>query len=280
MDTDERSREARARAERALVELALAFGTHAQDLIVIGGLNPDFLAPNAPVPHLGTTDVDILLELGYIWDRDDLNFSWLAPALKQAGFEPKTIDAWQWLRDVDDAVVRIDILCDVADSQDQAIALPGTREVSAKNLLGRSGALASPVLRELTVDAASRNAYPDAGESITLRFASLGGYLLAKSSALVTRKLPKDAYDLLYVVLFNPEGPRGAARAIENAILEETSHFDQRANIVAALRGFETHEYAEWFAEQMQLSGDDSSLRQLLDEARRGAAFVLRELES
>jgi hypothetical protein len=174
--------------------------------------------------------------------------------------------------------VRVDILCDVADSQDQAIALPGTQEVSAKNLLGPSGALASPVLRELTLDAESRSAHPDAGATVTLRFASLGGYLLAKSCALIARKLDKDAYDVMYVILFNPEGPRGAANAIESALQEETSHFDHRADVLAALRGYETHEYAERFAEQMQLSGDDSSLQELATEARRGAAATLRGL--
>jgi hypothetical protein len=278
LDTDPRSREARARAELALVDLALAFGEHAGDLVVIGGLNPDFLAPAAPVPHLGTTDVDILLELGFVYDRDDLDFSWLSAALERAGFEPKTVDAWQWFRHSDDASVRVDFLCDVADSPDQTIALPGTTAVSAKNLAGPSGALASPITRELTVGAESRHVHPDAPETLSLRFASLGGYLLAKAAALVTRRQEKDAYDFMYVALYNPAGPTGAALAIAAALGETEFAHTHHLNTDAALNGYDADEFSAWFARQMQASGDDTALVDLADEARRGAAAIARGL--
>jgi len=272
---DERSRASRARAEHALVELGIAFGKHAQELIVIGGLNPDFLAPAAPVPHLGTTDVDILLELGFNYDRDDLNFSWLEPALRTAGFLPMGIDAWQWKRNDHDAIVRIDILCDVADSPDQKIALPGATDVTAKNLAGPSGALSEPVTRTLDLDDESRRAHPDAPTTVTLRFASLGGYLLAKASACVGRGLTKDAYDLMFVVLYNELGPQGAGDAIAQALKRPAAHHNHRADTIAALGRFDPPgTYSAAFADQMQLSGDDSTNAQLINDARRGAQIV------
>lgn len=277
LDTD-RSRDARARAEQALVELALAFGDHAQDLIIIGGLNPDFLAPQAPVQHLGTTDVDLLLELGFVYDRDDLDFAWLEPAFKRAGFEAHNDDGWRWGRVSDSAVVQIDILCDVQDNPDQVIALPGAGEIAAKNLAGPSGAIAAPVIRTLTVTAATKANDPDAPDEIALRFASLGGYLLAKSSALVGRRAVKDAYDFMYVTLYNDRGPIGAAEAILDALETPSLHHDHMKDVQAVLRGYETHQYATWFAQQMRDSGDDATQEQLEEDAKFGARAALRKL--
>lgn len=63
---EERSAEARARAERALVLLVDTIGDEDVPLIVLGGLVPATLtrAENgvtATSQHLGTTDVDVLL---------------------------------------------------------------------------------------------------------------------------------------------------------------------------------------------------------------------------
>ncbi|UJP08904.1 hypothetical protein L2X99_10450 [Microbacterium sp. KUDC0406] len=56
MDSESRNRDTRARAEEALVRFALLAEGHSTDFVVIGGLNPDFLAPYAPNPHMGTTE--------------------------------------------------------------------------------------------------------------------------------------------------------------------------------------------------------------------------------
>jgi len=66
-----RSRAAPDRAEGALARFALLAAGHTHEFVVIGGLNPDFLAPTAPAPHIGTTDVDLLFEIGFIYDRDE-----------------------------------------------------------------------------------------------------------------------------------------------------------------------------------------------------------------
>lgn len=52
--------------------------------------------------------------------------------------------------------------------------------------------------------------------TVTVRFAGLQGYLLAKLAALLDRQLDKDHYDLVYVLLHHKAGtgPRGAAEAL------------------------------------------------------------------
>ncbi len=208
MGSDSRSRDARERAEEALVRFALLSGEHALDFVVIGGLNPDFLAPGAPVAHQGTTDVDILLELGLVYDRDDIDFGWLDNTLSLGGFTDVR-DAWRWRA----GGIRVDLLCDVSDSRGQTIALPGARRAAAQNLDGPAAALKGPVTRAIPVSPALRRLFPEASPTVTLRFASLGGYIAAKSAALIARNLDKDAYDLVFVMMYAPGGPEAVAEA-------------------------------------------------------------------
>jgi hypothetical protein len=213
-----RTRESRARAEEALVRFALLAGEHARDFVVIGGLNPDFLAPESPVPHQGTTDVDLLFELGFVYDRDDLNFAWLDDALLRGGFvESQGYAGWQWTGILGDAKVRLDLLCDVADSPGQTVELPGATEAAAQNLNGPAAALHDPVSRSFAVPNSVRDNFPDSPQQVDLRFASLGGYIAAKSAALLARQKEKDAYDLMFVIMYAPGGPRAAAIAARQA---------------------------------------------------------------
>ncbi|GAA1469916.1 hypothetical protein [Microbacterium thalassium] len=96
MTEQPRSREARARAETALAALLDATGEHWREIVVIGGLVPDVIAPGA-VAHQGTADVDVMLDLALVFDRDEQDFGWLEQALTavaafSAAFEPAMDD--------------------------------------------------------------------------------------------------------------------------------------------------------------------------------------------
>lgn len=253
--SEPRSHEARQRAEDALVRFALLAGTHTQEFVVIGGLNPDFLAPGAPVRHQGTSDVDILLELGFVYDRDEDDYGWLEEALTNAGF----IDAkngWRWKK----SGVLIDLLCDVADHPGQTIALTGTHVATAQNLNGPAAALHEPVTRELAVSAAVRADFPEAPSTVTLRFASLGGYIAAKSAALLARELAKDAYDLMFVIMYAPGGAVAAADAVARAEAD-------RSVVDAAVSRFaEPNEWTRQAVELLIQAGDDGDEDQLADD--------------
>lgn len=213
MATEVRSREARSRAEEALVRFALLAGDHATDFVVIGGLNPDFLAPSAPVPHLGTTDVDLLFELGFIYDREEMDFAWLDRVLLEGGFKEIAESGWQWNGILGESLVRLDLLCDVTDGPGQTIVLPGASKSAVQNLDGPAAALRDPIVRSLSVPVHVRAEVSGAPESVQLKFASLGGYIAAKSAALLARRLDKDAYDLMFVIMFGDGGARAAAAA-------------------------------------------------------------------
>lgn len=236
-----RSRSSRGLAERALVRLALMVGDHADALTVIGGLNADLLtsAPDS-APHQGTLDVDLLLRISLLIDRDQDDFAWLERGLRAAGFVPSRPDrAWQWEVAVDGVPVRIDVLCDVPDKRDQEIALPGSSEVTAKNVEGPAPAQHDIVVRELHVDDLDLAGLELSGApvaSLSLRFAGLGGYLHAKAAAILGRREDRDRYDLAFVLLHNRAGgPAAAARAAFDALPSE-AFSDHAAVFRAALR--------------------------------------------
>lgn len=277
MASEPRNRQARARAEEALVRFALLTGEHATDFIVIGGLNPDLLAPAAPHPHLGTTDVDLLFELGFVYDRDELNFGWLDRALVDGGFTVADNTAgWQWTGVLGDALVRLDLLCDVYDSPGQPIHLPGAAEATAQNLAGPAAALQDPVERELDVPDAVRADMPDAPERVRLKFASLGGYIAAKSAAFMSRNKAKDAYDLAFVVMYGPGGPRQAATAA--LATDAPPHREPLpATIISAITRLADPE-SRWIdvvVQELHLAGDDSDAEQLRADVVQSATQFL-----
>lgn len=274
MDSDPRTRDARARAEEALARFALLAIDHLDEFVVIGGLNPDFLAPAAPVPHTGTTDVDLLFEIGFIYERDELDFAWLDRLIETEGFLPQSEAGWRWDALLGAAKVRLDLLCDVPDHPGQVIALPGSINAATMNLAGPSPALLAPVTRHIAVPPSVRAVTPGLPSQVSLRFANLGGYLLAKSAAAQSRNLPKDVYDLLYVILYNPDGPQGAAEAVAQQLARMEGHVSARAGIFAIMRDctLATGREARAFAESMRDSGDESTEEQL----RQDAAYAAR----
>ncbi len=248
------------------MRFALLAGDHATDFVVIGGLNPDFLAPAAPVPHQGTTDVDLLFELGFIYDRDELDFGWLDRVLDAGEFTAVSDAGWQWNGVLGDTFVRLDLLCDVPDSPGLAIVLPGAETATAQNLGGPAAALQDALTRSLLVTDAVRADFPSAPESVSLKFANLGGYIVAKSFALLSRSFDKDAYDLLFVIMFADGGARSAATAAEVASKRIQPNRTRNVEVVRdAVRRFtETNSsLTDAVVRQLVQAGDDSDPEQL-----------------
>lgn len=280
MVSEPRTRDARTRAEEVLVTFALLAGAHAQDFVVIGGLNPDFLAPNAPVPHLGTTDVDLLFELGFVYERDEDDYGWLDGLLAASGFVARE-NGWQWDAIVGGSLVRLDLLCDVHDSPGQTLALPGAEIAAVQNLAGPAPALSNSVTRALTVSDLYRAEHPDAPAQVSMRFASLGGYLTAKSAALLSRGLGKDAYDLIFVSLFNPGGPAAAAKAVREVETGDP-YRPQPTDVVlgAARRLLADRLLLDAFVDSMREAGDDEPPEILRMDATVGLRRLIEKLDA
>lgn len=260
------------------MRFALLAGQHTSDFVVIGGLNPEFLAPNAPVPHQGTTDVDLLFAIGFDEAASALNFSWLDEALAEGGFT--TVNGWRWDATLGDSRVRLEFLCDVWDHVADTFPLTGSDAVASK-LAGPAAALFAPVLRHLPVSSAVRSDIPDAPDTVALRFANLGGYLLAKAAAANARMLAKDKYDLMYVTLYNDRGGATAAAEAVASQLELAGDAAAPDDIRASMKRYvdASGTWSGTFATTMIETGDDGTEAQLRADAAVGAQQFLAALD-
>jgi hypothetical protein len=214
---EERSPEARARAESALVRLLHEIGDEAPFLVVLGGLVPAALAADTPdvIPeHLGTTDIDVLL----VSDVDpDADLGVVERALEALQFEPDPEqDGWRWQGTIDSTPVRIEFLCDLSQYREGESVRPnGSRRLGAANLRGTGYVAHDFQWEEITGELADGTKV-----QVSVRFAGLQGYLLSKCVALRSRAATKDYYDLAYVLLHNQAGgPEDAAQALRDGPL-------------------------------------------------------------
>jgi hypothetical protein len=269
-----RSRESRDLAEHALAAFGARLGEHIGEVVVIGGLNPDFLAAAPPVAHQGTMDVDLLLEVALVYERENQDFSWLERALIESGFAPLwRDDAWRWQLDLGRAKVLLDLLCDTPDNLGRTIALPGCTDAVAMNLPGPAPAAVGSVLREIRVPAALQAELGSENPVVQLRFAGLGGYLLAKASAVLRRGLDKDHYDFAYVLLYSGKPPAAVVEAIRSALVPPPLSHDALGDLRAVLTKLagEASDARSIFVKEMMWS-DGELDRDLLDQDLRTAA--------
>jgi hypothetical protein len=206
MSEPQRSRQARALAEAALVRIISAYG-ETPEFVLLGGLVPDLLCSNAPRQHVGTTDVDVQVDLEIQAGAD--NAARLEGALRAAKFKPSGEYAWRWQdRSVPGAVVKIEFLADLPTARtEDTVTFDGSEALGAVNLRGTGFAARDWQPRTLTADISGQPT------TVEVRVATLPAYLLAKTHAAYGRGFERDWYDIAYVVLHNDAGGPDAAVA-------------------------------------------------------------------
>lgn len=199
-----RSRQSRELAEAALIRLVHAYGD-VPEFVLLGGLVPDLLCTTAPVSHIGTTDVDVQVNLEIA--GGSVGAARLERALTAAGFRPDSARVWRWMDErMPGQVVKAEFLADLDDIPAQTtVRFRDCRELGAVNLRGTGFAARAWAIRPLTGMVSGQRV------TVQLRVAALEGYLLAKIHAAHGRSLEKDWYDIAYVLVHNDAGGPGAA---------------------------------------------------------------------
>jgi hypothetical protein len=202
-----RDRRSRAAAERALVRLVTAYG-RVPDFVLLGGLVPDLLCAGTPRQHIGTTDVDLQLNLEI--NAGSQNAAHLESALLTAGFRADAERVWRWHDSFDPkAIVRVEFLADLDHVPANATVLfEECDRLGAANLRGTGFAAVDNEILRLTAETAGQQT------TVAVRVARLAGYLLAKIHAAYGRRAPKDWYDIAFVLLHTPGGPTAAGAAV------------------------------------------------------------------
>ncbi len=199
-----RSRRARELAERALVRLVREYGD-IPEFVLLGGLVPDLLCTAAVRRHEGTTDVDVQVDLEIQGGSE--NAARLEGALTRVGFRPDDERIWRW-RDntAPELVVKMEFLADLDDIPNHhTVSFDDCQSLGAVNLRGTGFAARHWEMRSITAHIAGMT------QTVALRVATLPAYLLAKTHAAHGRGLPKDWYDIAYVLLHNDDGGPGPA---------------------------------------------------------------------
>lgn len=204
--------------DRILRTLLARLGAWAEHLVLVGGLTPRYLVPEPPpgiAPHIGTTDVDLVLALALAPahaapDRP------LAAVLRGIGFEPRPepesphSPAFRWVKRVGGLPVKVEFMCPAQGRprlQIEADPVPNTgAELGALRLVGA----------ELVAEdfATRRLSGPDlSGEpvDVELRVAQILPFLVLKAYALDERQKDKDAYDVVWLLSALGDDPADVA---------------------------------------------------------------------
>lgn len=207
MAETERSRGARLASEQALVRVVHHYGSR-PEFVVLGGLVPELLCAGSAWRHAGTTDVDVQVDLEVACGA--VNTARLEQALKNAEFEPDSERSWRWVADGASAstVIRFELLADLdTEPAGATVQFDACDSLGAINLRGTGFASRDAVPHELTASIGGHVL------TVEVNVAGLAGFLFAKSAAAYSRRLPKDWYDIAFVLLHNDAG--GAVQAAD-----------------------------------------------------------------
>lgn len=191
-------------AKSVLVEIGQILGSFRGKFAVIGGAVPGLLLDQAEMPHIGTVDVDLVLDPSALADGEYVG---LVEALRAHGYRQRrdlrrfqlvrTVPAWDDGPDID---VMIDFLMPrhAKITRNTPPLIPG---FAVQRADGAELAL------EFHRMVPAEGHMPDGGTNLVrLAVASIPALLAMKGHALANRKKRKDAYDIYYSIRNFPGG--------------------------------------------------------------------------
>lgn len=258
-----RSREARASAEAALVRVVHHYGSK-PEFVILGGLVPQLLCSTSDREHVGTTDVDVQVNLEIA--AGSVNSGKLERALRNAEFEPDGAMAWRWtaMGHTARSVVKFELLADLDDvGAQETIRFDDCEALAAVDLRGTGFASRDAEVRTLRARVGGQLYSAD------VNVAGLAGFLLAKAAAARERRLPKDWYDMAFVLLNNDAGGPAAAAAVARERFARELGGRVRTAMDDLLANFEdpTGQGSRAFVAQMAMDHPDADREQLAADA-------------
>lgn len=258
-----RSLATREAAEKALVHVVHHYGER-PEFVVLGGLIPGLLCTRSNFLHVGTTDVDVQVNLEIACNL--VNAVKLEQALKNAGFLPAGDKLWCWVTNATtaEAVVRFELLADLPNKPtERQIKFSQCDSLGAMNLRGTEFASRNVEVQKLRAQL---------GEDILeveVNISGLAGFLLTKLVAAHWRHSPKDWYDIAFVLLNNDVG--GPIDAAERILDQFTD--DDIIMVRSALDDLQCNfedpraQGPRAYVQQMQLNHPDMSSEVLITSA-------------
>ena len=257
-----RSRRSRKAAEESLLRILIHYGQR-PEFVVLGGLVPDLLCADSQFLHAGTTDVDVQVDLEIACGL--ANGTRLENALRESGFVPDGERSWRWVL-VSESLrqeVKIELLADLeSERAGSTVEFNDCNNLGAINLRGTGFASRDFEVHELS---ASFNGDIHRAE---INVAGLAGFLLSKAAAAYSRQLPKDWYDIAYVLMYNNAGgPVAAAEHVQKQFAGKTDAFRSSLRELQANFADSDAQGTQAFVQQFQADNPESDPDSLATDA-------------
>lgn len=202
---DDRQTEA---AHRVLVDLGQILAAFRDSLVVVGGWVPELRIEGAEERHVGSIDVDLALDAGKLAKG---KYADLLKTLLDTGRYRMGKQAFQLVTTVDlkDGGKPIEVEVDFLASKSVKLTRNKPKLLKGFRVLQADAcdlAFDAPIQMKIsgTTPGGARN-------TVTMSVASVPDFLVMKAHALAGRDKPKDAYDIVYCLANDPEGPQGIA---------------------------------------------------------------------
>ncbi len=207
-DYDERTTAA---VKSVLVKMGQILGSYKGKFAVVGGAVPWLLLENEDMAHVGTLDIDIVLNAAAL--KDEAEYKDLIEGLMQNGYSQRTeLKKFQLVRQVDpkDGGPPIDVIVDFLMPRDVQLTKHKPALIDNFAVQRADGAeLALQFYQMVAID----GAMPAGGKNrVEIAIASIAALLAMKGYAIQNRHKQKDAYDIYYCIRNYPGGPEELAK--------------------------------------------------------------------
>ncbi|MGA9752313.1 MAG: hypothetical protein WBS54_11055 [Acidobacteriota bacterium] len=195
-------------ARRVMTELAQILGAYRDAFVLVGGWVPDLLLPDATPPHIGSLDVDLLLNPDRLKSG---KYSALLELLEQRGY-CQTDKAFKYAKEVEmeggpPVRVEVDFLIPEGAKTDKMESRPGFRAIDLE-----AGWMALKASEMHDYDGVTLEGGPN---RVKLAVVQIEAFVVLKAFALDRRGKEKDAYDLVYSLKNWPGGSVAVAERIK-----------------------------------------------------------------
>ena len=222
-------------------------GMAAKHLVIVGGLVPPLLIPEAVDAHIGSADIDLCLSLAITGGTMREYYRSIEETLEPY-FEPERASGFRWRKkeNAPGLPLILDFLAPTAE--DDTLLADGTRaldaETAAQNagprlrpLPIRSGRLINEDAMSSTLEGVQLVYRPGTRADVTIRHAGPVGFLAAKADALAGRDDSKDGYDVSWWCLnAGPSGTEVATLIADRPAFKQELFQESVAQLHAAFR--------------------------------------------
>lgn len=196
-----------ATAESAFLTVWAGLGSWHSDLVLVGGLVPQYLCGDLSAPRTLPRPVTLDADLGISIGASLGQYGSLHMDLKAQGFRlsKNEFGSPRFVKQIGDLTVPVDFLTECPPAMQGTVVVD---DVPANILPGINRALASA--RSLPVSGLDLQGVR---QDLTIRVCEAGPFLALKLRAFARRQAPKDAFDILYTLVHYDRGTEAAAAA-------------------------------------------------------------------